>query len=55
MFWLQNSRSKWKANKTIINDKTGFLFKAGDPNSLYQKLDSLRVLCPQFLVYSSMI
>ena len=25
------------SNETIINNKTGFLFKAGDPNSLYQK------------------
>ena len=39
------------SNETIINDKTGFLFKAGDPNSLYQKLASIFDLSDDTIKY----
>ena len=39
------------SNETIINNKTGFLFKAGDPNSLYQKLASIFDLSDDTIKY----
>jgi len=39
------------SNETIIDEKTGFLFKAGDPNSLYQKLASIFDLSDDTIKY----